>query len=66
MTEGEWWRQPLRLDEAVALAANPRERDEADFEAVLPVLDDAARVRLPTWLSPDHSWRNRIERRDVL
>jgi hypothetical protein len=44
---------------------DPRERDETDFAAVLPLLDAAARSRLAEWLPPDHPWRNRILGRDV-
>jgi Aminoglycoside-2''-adenylyltransferase len=38
----------------------PRERDEADLDAVLPKLDPAARARLRGWLAPGHAWLNRI------
>jgi hypothetical protein len=41
-------------------AREPRERDETDFEALLPTLDERARARLADWLPPDHPWRNRI------
>jgi hypothetical protein len=41
-------------------ARDPRERDEQDFEAVLPVLDSTARGRLASWLPAGHPWRNRI------
>jgi hypothetical protein len=44
----------------------PRDRDEADFAAVLPLLDEAARSRLAGWLPEGHPWRNRIVRRNVL
>jgi hypothetical protein len=37
-----------------------RERDEIDFEAVLPALDATARSRLAAWLPADHPWRNRV------
>jgi aminoglycoside-2''-adenylyltransferase len=43
-----------------------REEDEADFEAVLPRLDDLARRRLASWLAPDDPWRTRIEDKRVL
>jgi aminoglycoside-2''-adenylyltransferase len=43
-----------------------REEDEADFEAVLPCLDDVACRRLASWLAPGDPWRNRIEGRRVL
>jgi hypothetical protein len=39
----------------------PRERDQADFEAVLPLLDGPARRRLLAWLPREHAWRNRIQ-----
>ena len=45
---------------------DPRERDETDLAAVLPLLEGAARNRLAEWLPPDHPWRNRILGRDVL
>jgi hypothetical protein len=38
-----------------------RERDDFDFEAVLPLLDESARARLAAWLPQGHPWRNRIE-----
>jgi hypothetical protein len=38
----------------------PRERDEADLEAVLPALDPPARARLRDWLPPGHAWLSRI------
>jgi hypothetical protein len=44
----------------------PRERDEVDFEAVLPLLGPTERHRLTAWLPPDHPWRNRILGRGVL
>ena len=43
-----------------------RERDEADFAAVLPLLDTTARRRLADWLPHEHPWRNRIVSRSVL
>ena len=43
-----------------------RDRDEADFDAVLPFLDETACARLADWLPFDHPWRTRIEARDVL
>jgi hypothetical protein len=45
---------------------DPRDRDEADFAAVLPLLDAAARSRLVEWLPDGHPWRNRIVRESVL
>jgi hypothetical protein len=45
---------------------DPRERDEADFDAVLPLLDATARARLAAWLPADHPWRTRIVARNVL
>jgi hypothetical protein len=45
---------------------DPRERDEVDFDAVLPLLDDRARTRLAAWLPVDHPWRTRIVGRSVL
>jgi hypothetical protein len=47
-------------------SSDPRERDEADFDAVLPLLDERARTRLAAWLPVDHPWRNRIVGRSVL
>jgi hypothetical protein len=41
-------------------AKAPRERDEADFEAVLPALGDAARERLRAWLPAGHAWLDRL------
>jgi Aminoglycoside-2''-adenylyltransferase len=37
-----------------------RERDDADFASVLPLLDDEARKRLLVWLPQDHAWRDRL------
>jgi len=37
-----------------------REQDERDFEAALPLLDDASRTRLLAWLPADHVWRARL------
>jgi aminoglycoside-2''-adenylyltransferase len=37
-----------------------RTRDEADLEAVLPVLDAAARARLRRWLPAEHPWLGRL------
>jgi hypothetical protein len=47
-------------------STNPRERDEDDLEAILPSLDETARLRLAAWLPSEHPWRNRIEGKDVL
>jgi hypothetical protein len=47
-------------------ARKPRERDETDFDAVLPLLDATARRRLADWLPADHPWRNRIVGESVL
>jgi hypothetical protein len=44
----------------------PRERDEVDFDAVLPLLDEAARSRIAAWLPAGHRWRNRIVDPNVL
>lgn len=44
-------------------AKHSREKDEADFEAVLPWLDQQARGRLAEWLElvhPEHAWLGRI------
>ena len=41
-------------------SARVRDRDELDFEAVLPLLDDHARARLHGWLPPAHDWRARL------
>jgi hypothetical protein len=38
----------------------PRERDEVDFDAVLPLLGPTERDRLAAWLPADHPWRTRI------
>jgi hypothetical protein len=44
----------------------PRERDEVDFDAVLPLLGPNERDRLAAWLPPDHPWRTRIVAGGVL
>jgi hypothetical protein len=41
-------------------AKSPRERDEADLEAVLPALDEPARARLAAWLPAGHPWLGRL------
>jgi len=37
-----------------------REQDEQDFEAALPLLNEASRARLLGWLPADHVWRARL------
>jgi len=38
-----------------------RDRDDLDFDAVLPLLDDDARAWLHNRLPPDHAWRARLD-----
>jgi len=56
---------PYARPEIVLLykARRARDKDEADFAAVLPRLDKSARARLRTWLElvhPGHAWIRRL------